>query len=100
MAVASIAFLDVGKGRNGVETPAAIAETIVSQDVTLSASSQSFGPGNKPFVRVQTEVAIWVAFGAVPDATVAGTRVRVNAGDTEYFAVATPDTTKVAVVTA
>lgn len=89
---------------NAAPTPAPyfIADTVVSEDVTPSASSAATtaaapsGGANQPMCRIATDAAVYVSFGAAPDAESDASRLLIPAGATEYVYVDAGD--KAAVV--
>lgn len=73
-------------------------DSIVSETITESGSSQQSAAATKPFVTVVSTVAIWVAIGSNPTATTASSRQLQTAGVPFTYGVSAGH--KVAVVTA
>lgn len=73
-------------------------DSVVSSSISESGSNQQSAAGTKPFVTVTSTVAIFVAVGSNPDATVSTGRVYQPAGVSRTYGVASGH--KVAVVTA
>lgn len=72
--------------------------TMVSQNITESASNQLSNASTKPFVSIISTVAIYVAMGgSTPDATVATGRIMLAANQPRTFGIGVGD--KVAIVT-
>lgn len=99
----NISFGKVGNYGDGSKFPALIASTIsTASAITASGSNQQSSVsapqgGYTPVCRVATDAAIFVAFGADPNATTTSARVWMPANSVEYFAVEPGD--KVAVIT-
>ena len=83
MSIASVSF-----GSVGGQTPAMSASDVVSEVFTTSGSSQataSATTASKPVVRIASDVALYVSFGAAPDAANDAGRFYFPAGALEYF---------------
>ena|SRR5688572_5226288 len=99
MAILNVAeFNTMGGGSN---FPAAVVQVppIASQNVAIggtSTPSNAFAPATT-IVRIHTDVACAIAFGAAPTAVATG--IVLAAGATEYFAVPAGQNYKVAVIT-
>lgn len=87
MATLQYAFCDLGSLQNGCSVPVVNGSTVVSAAITLSASNQQSAAATKPFVRVITDTACYLAIGSNPDATVTTSRVYLAANVPESFAV-------------
>lgn len=100
MAVTHIAFGVLGFKRFDVHLPMMDGESVVSEGFTPSGSNQqsAAAPSGKPYVRVSTDTAVYLAFGESPDATVTTGRVYLPANGVEYFQIESGN--KVAVVAA
>lgn len=104
MPLTHFAFVQVGvefSGRSNIPVP--VASTVTSEHKTPSGSNQqttATAPTNIPDVmcRVSTDTAVYIKFGANPDATVTGSRFYMPANAVEYFRVTPGD--KAAVVNA
>lgn len=87
------AFCQVGVGYGSSNIPVPIASSVVSENITSSASNQqttATAPTGIPEVmcRVATDTAVYVAFGANPNALTGTTaRFYIPANGVEYFRV-------------
>lgn len=87
------AFVQVGVGYGSSNIPVPIASTVVSENIAPSASNQqttATAPTGIPEVmcRVSTDVAVYVTFGADPNAlTGTAARFYMPANGVEYFRV-------------
>lgn len=100
MAVTQFAFGSVRTFVGGALIPAVATTLPTSEAKTPSASNQqttAAATSRQNICRVATDTAVYVAFGASPDATVATARYFMPANTVEYFAVIAAD--KGAVVT-
>lgn len=92
----NISFVAVGANADQTKFPAAIASTLATAaNITPSGSNQQSSvscpsTGAPMACRVATDAAIYVAFGANPDAT-SGNRVWMPANSVEYFMVSGGD---------
>lgn len=92
MALTHFCFGRADAAMHGSTTQAMIAGTFSSEGIAVSGSNQQTtataptGGGIK-ICRVATDTACYVAFGANPDATTAGTRAYLPANAIEYFVV-------------
>ena len=96
MGIASVSF-----GAVGSQIPAVSGGDMVSQIFTTSASNQTTTATtttNKPVVRISCDVALYVSFGASPNATSDANRFYFPAGGTEYYIIGSDN--KVALVNA
>lgn len=90
MATTCITFGSLMTVVNGIQSPLMDASTFVSETITPSASNQQttqVAPAaNICIARVATDGAIYVAFGASPNAlTSTAARAMLPAGSVEYF---------------
>jgi hypothetical protein len=91
MALMQFAFGQIGEMESSQHPTMIINDFLESEEITPSGSNQQttmtvpnlFPPG----VRVATDTAIYVAFGADPDATDDVGRLLIPAGAIEYFTV-------------
>lgn len=103
MALTQFAFVAVGVGYGSSNIPVPIASSVTSESKTPSGSNQqttATAPTGiaEVMCRVATDAAVYVAFGASPNAlTGTSARFLIPAGGIEYFRVAPGD--KAAVVT-
>lgn len=87
------AFCQVGVGYGSSNIPVPIASSVVSENITSSASNQqttATAPTGIPEVmcRVATDTAVYVSFGANPNALTGTTaRFYIPANGVEYFRV-------------
>ena len=87
------AFVQVGVEYNGRSNiPVPIASSVTSENIASSASNQqttAVAPAGlgEVMCRVATDTAVYVAFGANPNATTAGSRFFMPANAVEYFRV-------------
>lgn len=99
MAITHIEFCKVGFISNQTSVPVVDGESIVSETITPSGSNQQSSAAVKGYVRVYTDTAVYLAFGANPNAlSGTGSRAYLPAGAVEIFQV--DEGNKVAVVTA
>jgi hypothetical protein len=92
MALTQFAFVQVGVGYGQSNIPVPVASTVTSEGIVPSGSNQqttAVAPTGLAEVmcRVATDTAVYVAFGADPDATTAGERFFIPANGVEYFRV-------------
>jgi hypothetical protein len=104
MALTHFCFGQAGRHWQGSQIPAMLSTSFSSEGIAPSGSNQATtatagSEANSAYVcRVSTDTAVYVTFGAVPDATTAAARVYLPANGVEYFIV--PAGAKAAVVTA
>ena len=98
MALTHLAFCNLGSVVNAASLPITLSGSVVSEAITPTASNQQSSASTRGFVRVATDTAVYVAFGANPDATTTTGRFYLPAGSVEWYAISVSD--KVAVVTA
>lgn len=85
MATLQYAFCDLGSTQNGCGIPVIDGANMVSAAITLSGSNQQSAAATKPFVRLITDSACYIAAGSSPDATVTTSRIYLAAGVPEYL---------------
>ena len=99
MALTYLTFCDVGFIKNGGALPIADGESAVSEAIVPSGSNQQSSASTKSAVRVATDTAVYLVFGANPNAATSTTaRFYLPASVVEYFQLEIGN--KVAVVTA
>lgn len=98
LANAATCYVTEFRGYSPVTYQAAQAPSLVDQAVTFTTSSVQSAAFNyyTTLVRVQCDVACWVIFGDNPTATTA--KMKLAAGQTEYFAVTVNSNVKLAVI--
>lgn len=92
-------FSRTGRGGDGLPVQAADQPVVVEQTVAIggaSASSSAFNALTK-LVRIHTDAICSIVFGTAPTATTS--KMRLAAGQTEYFSVPLNGGYKVAVIT-
>lgn len=87
MATRYYAFCDLGHLQNGCSLPLVKGDSVVSGSITLSASNQQTAAATKPYARVVTDTACFLAVGSSPDATTATARIYLPANAPEYVSV-------------
>lgn len=85
MATLQYAFCNLGSTQNGCSVQVLDGNTIVSAVISLTASSQQSAAATKPFVRVITDTACYVAVGSNPDGTTTTGRIYLPANAPEYL---------------
>lgn len=85
MATLQIAFCDLGSSQNGCSIPVSDGTTLVSESISLTSSNQQSSAATKPFARLVTDTACYVAFGADPDSATTTSRVYLPANSPDYF---------------
>lgn len=105
MALTHFTFGQAGRSLHGVQVPAMLSSSFSSEGIAPSGSNQqttataSSDANAVNVCRVATDTAVYVAFGASPNAlTGTAARVYLSANAIEYFVV--PASAKAAVVTA
>lgn len=103
MALTQFAFGLLGDQSTGEMIAAFLRETVTSEQIAPNGSSQSTTAaapylGRRPVCRVATDTAIFVAFGAAPDATNVANRFYLPAGGVDVFVLEKGD--KAAVIAA
>lgn len=89
----------IGTSPNNQSLQVSLQPPITEQTVAIGGSSTQSSAFNTKtrFVRIHTDAICSILFGSNPTATAA--KARMNAGDTEYFAVPQDQSFKVAVIT-
>ena len=95
MALTQVAFVQIASDIPGPFSSGAAVESVTPTGTSAMTSAASVAA--QPWCRIATDTAVYVAFGAAPNATTADVRFFLPAGQTEYCRI--PSGSKVAVVT-